>query len=139
MSPVRLIRVCLVVAALCVSFTRLSATTVSEIVPASAPHGARAIVVGSGLDAGSISVTFAAAGGSTTPAVIISQSPTTIEVVVPLNAVGGDVRVSSGAVGIGALSFTLLSDPSFVKVTTLAASAKGHDVLKQPSGVAFSP
>ncbi len=138
MSHVRRVVVCLFVGVLAASFSGLSAATVTEIIPASAPHGARAIVIGSGLDAGSIAVSFAAAEGGTASAAVISQSSSAIEVVVPLNAVSGDVQVSSGAVGVGTLSFALLPDPHYVKVTTLAASDKAHDVLKQPSGVAVS-
>lgn len=139
MSSIRLAVVCLVVCALSVSFAPLLAASATEVVPASAPHGAHAIVAGSGLDAASTVVRFTAAGGGTATAAIVSQSPSTIEVVVPLNAVSGDVRVSSGAGDIGTFSFTLLPDPGWLKVETLVASDKGHDVLKQPSGVAASP
>jgi RHS repeat-associated protein len=139
MSRVRLLVVCLFVGILSASFSSLSAATATALLPAPAPRGARAIVVGSGLDAGSIAVTFAAAGGGTATAVIISRSPSVTEIVVPPNAVSGDVRVSSGAVAIGTLPFTLLPDPPFAKVTTLAASDKAHDVFKDPSGVAVIP
>jgi RHS repeat-associated protein len=135
MSYVCKVAVCLFISILSVSAPSLSAATITELLPASAPHGARAIVVGSALDAGSIAVTFAAAGGGTATAAIISRSPSAIEVVVPANAVSGDVRVSD----VGTLPFTLLSEAPFANVTTLAASDQGHDLFKNPSGVAVIP
>ncbi len=136
MSHIRLAVVCLIACAVSVPFAPLLAASATGIVPASAPHGARVIVTGTGLDAASTVVRFAAAGGGTATAAVISQSPSAIEVVVPLNAVSGDVHVSSEAFDIGTFSFTLLPDPPFAKVTTLAASDKAHDVFKDPSGVA---
>jgi hypothetical protein len=67
--------------------TSLFAATATELVPTSAPHGARMLVVGSGLDAGTVAVTFAAFGGATVAAPILSRTPQFVEVSVPATAI----------------------------------------------------
>src|SRR5205823_8552572 len=69
-----------------------SAATATLLVPTAAPRGARAVLVGTGLDAGTINVTFAAAAGRT-PAAVISRTATVIEIGVPANAASGTVQV----------------------------------------------
>jgi RHS repeat-associated protein len=120
------------------SFSRLFGAAVTGFLPASAPHGARAIVVGSGLDAGSAGILFAA-GSGTVPASIVSRTATLLEVIVPSTATSGEVRITIDGAPLATFPFTLLPDPAWLKVKTLVASDKGHDVLKQPSGVAASP
>ncbi|HYU26444.1 MAG TPA: SMP-30/gluconolactonase/LRE family protein, partial [Thermoanaerobaculia bacterium] len=113
-----------------------SAATATNLVPALAPHGARALIVGTGLDAGTMTVTFASSGGST-PATIVSRSATLIEIVVPAAAVTGAVNVDVSGATIASLPFTLAPDTAFVRVTTLVASDEAHDVLKNPAAVAI--
>ncbi len=117
----------------------LLAATATAVVPASAPHGARVVIAGSGLDQGVLAVTFTASGGGTAAATIVSRSASFAEVTVPSPAVSGALQVSAGGTAIGSLPFTLLPDPPFAKVSTLAASSKGHDLFKDPSGVAMIP
>jgi len=107
-----------------------------EILPASAPHGARAIITGTGLDDPSITVSFAG-GGGTLPATIVSTAPTSIEMIVPPAATSGPVTVRSGSGTLATVAFTVLPDPPFITVVTKAASDKAHNVLKQPAGVAI--
>jgi RHS repeat-associated protein len=136
MSPVRQIVVFLFVIG--ASFSRLFAATATEFLPASAPRGARAIVVGSGLDTGGAGVVFAA-GSGTVSASIAGRTATSLEVTVPATATSGDVRITIDGALVATLPFTLSPDSAWLKVKTLVASDKGHDVLKQPSGVAASP
>jgi len=130
--------VCLFVSILSVSFSALAAATATDLLPASAPRGARAIVVGSGLDTGSIAVVFAATGGGTVPAAIVSQSANVLEIVVPPTAASGPVMVTAGSKTLATFGFTLLADAPFVTVTTLGASAQAHDLFKDASGVAVA-
>src|SRR5216684_4524518 len=116
----------------------LIAATATELLPASAPHGAGAIVVGSGLNAGTLTVTFTMSGGGIVQARILSTSPQFVELSVPSAAVSGPVRVELDGAEIASFSFTLLPDVSFVTVTTLAASAQAHDLFKDASGVAVT-
>jgi hypothetical protein len=101
-----------------------------ELIPASAPHGARLTITGTGLDDPRIAVSFAAAGG-TTPATIISRTATLIEITVPPMATSGPVRLAMNGATISSLPFTLAPDVAFVRVTTQAASDKAHDLLKR--------
>jgi|GEM_PF-336589 len=118
--------------------TPLLAATATAVVPDSAPHGARVVIAGSGLDQGTLAVTFAASGGGSAAALVVSRTASLAEVVVPSAAISGAMQVSGGA-QIGTFPFTLLPDPPFAKVSTLAASDKGHDLFKDPSGVAVIP
>jgi len=136
MSRFRLVAAfCLALPALCVA--TLSAATATEIIPSSAPHGARALIAGTGLDSGNAVVTFAATGG-TVAASIVSRTPSSLEIIVPGTAISGNVQITIDGAAVAAFPFTLSPDPTWLKVTTLAASDKAHDVLKQPSGVAAS-
>ncbi|MCI0479044.1 Ig-like domain-containing protein, partial [Candidatus Uhrbacteria bacterium] len=105
----------------------------TEMIPTRAPHGARVVVVGSGLDAPTLSVSFTAANGFVV-APIVARTAALIEVNVPSSAVSGAVRVNLGSSTIATFDFTLGATPSFVRVTTLATSDKAHDVFKEPSG-----
>ncbi|HEV2722687.1 MAG TPA: hypothetical protein VG323_21870 [Thermoanaerobaculia bacterium] len=111
------------------------ASTTTTLVPATAPHGARAVLVGTGLDAGTLDVTFAAWAGRV-PAAIASRTATLVEIIVPVTAVSGPVQVAANGATIASLPFTLAPDTAFVKVATLAASDNAHDVLKGPAAVA---
>lgn len=117
----------------------LFAATATTFVPASAPHGARAVIAGTGLDQGALTVTFPASGGGTAAAPIVSSSASLVEITVPPLAVSGAVQVTANGTQIGMFSFTLLPDPPFANVTTLAVSDKAHDLFKDPSGVAVIP
>ncbi len=117
--------------------TALVANVAFELVPASAPLGARAIISGTGLDAANIAVSFTAAGGAV-PATIVSRSANLLEIVVPPSAGSGPVTVTSGGTTLASLGFTLLPDPPFVTVTTLAASVQAHNLFQSPSGVAVA-
>ena len=112
----------------------LLAATVTEIVPRSAPNGARVLIVGSGFDSVGIEITFATDGGARTTAPLLARTATLLEVAVPSNAKSGDVRVTSNSASIAALPFTITVSPDLVRSATLAASPAGKDVLKQPHG-----
>jgi RHS repeat-associated protein len=56
-------------------------------------------------------------------------------VIVPTSATSGPVRVTESGAVVD-LPFTLTTPPPIVKSATLAASAKNHDLLKQPAGLA---
>ncbi|HXH39274.1 MAG TPA: IPT/TIG domain-containing protein [Thermoanaerobaculia bacterium] len=115
------------------------AATTTAFVPASAPHGARAVVAGTGLDQGVLAITFPVSGGGIAAAPIVSRSASLVEIAVPPQAVSGALQVTANGTPIGTFSFTLLPDPPFAKVTTLAASDQAHDIFKGPSGVAVIP
>jgi len=100
--------------------------TATEIVPSTAPHGARVVIVGAGLDGPDLTVTFSGA-----PATILFRSPALLEAVVPPAAISGNVEVANGATSIASLPFMVAPDPAYVRVSTLA-----HDIFKNPSGVA---
>jgi RHS repeat-associated protein len=124
--------------ALLVTFVALTATaaTATNLVPSTAPHGARALLVGSGLDAGDADVAFTAAGGNRASAMIVSRSATTLELIVPGTAASGPVQVTVNGAALAPLPFTLAPDPLYTRVATLAASDRAHDVFKHPSHVA---
>jgi RHS repeat-associated protein len=117
----------------------LLAGTATSAVPPSAPHGARVVIAGSGLDQGTLAVIFTASGGGTAAAVVVSRTASLVEVTVPSAASSGAMQVTAGGAAIGTFPFTLLPDPPFAKVSTIAASDKGHDLFKDPSGVAVIP
>jgi sugar lactone lactonase YvrE len=114
-----------------ISAASVSAATVSEVIPTSGPHGARAVIVGTALDATDITVTFGSSA-----AAIITRSPKLLEFVVPPTAVTSSIRVANSGGTVATLPFTVTPDPTFVKVSTIAASDSAHDVLKDPSGIA---
>jgi sugar lactone lactonase YvrE len=117
----------------------LLAVTATAVMPASTPHGARVVIAGSDLDQGTLAVTFTAVSGGSAAALVVSRSASFAEVVVPSAAISGAMRVSAGGTQSGTFSFTLLPDPPFAKISTIAASDKGHDLFKDPSGVAVIP
>ena len=106
--------------------------TATTLIPAVAPHGARIVIAGTGLDATGVGVLFSDSTSAAIPATVVSRSADAIEAVVPMQAASGLVRVTGGAGTIGTLDFTVSSDPALVKITTLAAD------LKQPSGTFVS-
>src|SRR5947207_7806169 len=95
--------------------------TATALVPAAAPHGARLVIAGTGLDAPDISVFFPAATGTDVSAPVASRSADALEIAVPVQAVSGGVRVMASSTTIATFGFTLSPDPAFVKITTLAA------------------
>jgi len=105
----------------------------TDLIPSSAPHGARVVVVGSGLDAPALAVSFASASGSA-PAPVFARTPAVLEIGVPPTAVTGTVRVSSGSATIATFAFTVAASPAYAKVTTLATSDTAHDLFKEPAG-----
>jgi len=111
----------------------LAAATIQGVIPAQAPHGARVVITGTGLDDPRIAVTFSGVGGDV-PAAIVSRTATEIEVRVPETAITGPIRA-----GNTSAAFTVGADPGFANVVTLAASDAAHDLLKQPSGAAIDP
>jgi RHS repeat-associated protein len=112
-----------------------SVATATTLVPAVAPHGARAVIVGTGLDAGTMTVTFASSAGSV-PATIVSRSAALVEIIVASMATSGAVQVDVNGATIASLPFTLVPDAPFVKVATLTASDQAHDLLKSPAAAA---
>src|ERR1043166_7663424 len=117
--------------------TTMIAGTAQELVPSAAPHGARTLIVGSGLDNGTVAVTFAASGGGIVAASIVSRTPQFVETSVPLAAVSGIVHVTIDGADTS-FNFTLLPDPAFTSVATLGASVQAHDLFKDASGVAVA-
>jgi len=112
----------------------LFATTATELVPRTAPRGARAIVVGSGLDSATLDVTFATSAGGRTTADVLARTATLLEVAVPSNAASGEVRVTLSGTTIAAFPFTVSASPAPVKSATLAAASIAGDVLREPTG-----
>src|SRR5437762_535132 len=84
------------------------AATATAIIPAAAPHGARVLVIGTGLDAPDIAVAFSGPGGGPLPAMIIAREPRLLDLVVPTGAATGPVFVTNGAGQVAALSLMLL-------------------------------
>ncbi len=114
----------------------LGSPVAREILPSSAPRGARILVVGEGLDVPSLAIAFPSSSGGSVAAAIIVRSSKFVEAVVPPFAANGVVTVSAHTTSIGAFPFTVLNDPPFVKSATIAASAQAHDLFNQPSGAA---
>ncbi|HXI32501.1 MAG TPA: IPT/TIG domain-containing protein [Gemmatimonadales bacterium] len=118
----------------------VSAATATDLVPTAAPHGARFIVAGSGLDASDLAVNFARAGGGVVPAVIVSRAPAIAEGLVPPEAINGAVSVTTGGSTIATFTFTVTADPVITQVNTIVASGAGREPLKGPYGnVAVMP
>ena len=126
-----------VVAALLIGILAPSgfAATATELIPTAAPRGARVIVRGTDLQTGDLAVTFA----SDAAAVVHDRAAKYVEVGVPVDARTGDVRITQGATTVGTLPFTVLPDPAFASVQTLAVSDQAHDLLKTPGGIAVDP
>lgn len=129
-------RVLASVLSLCLSVcltSALAAATLQGVIPVQAPHGARVVITGTGLDDPQIAVAFSGAGGDVI-ATIVVRTATEIEARVPETAITGPIRAGSASA-----SFTVGADPGFANVVTLAASNAAHDLLKQPSGAAIDP
>jgi len=110
------------------------AQVVQEVIPRQAGVGARAIVVGSGLDQGSLAVNFPAANGGTVPARIISRSATVVEFQVPEGAISGNVGFFLNNASLAQLALTVTPAAAWTRVATLTLS---ENALKAPSGVAI--
>jgi RHS repeat-associated protein len=108
-----------------------SAPTVRELIPASAPAGARVLVSGRGLADPAIIVAFGSLSAS-----VLQRSDRFIEVSVPSAATSGNVRVSIGTALIRELPFTVSSDPRYIVSTLAGGKATHNDVFKHPNGVA---
>ena len=105
----------------------LLAQSVRELIPPSAPAGARVMVSGRGLADPSIAVAFGSVSAS-----VVERNDRYIEVVVPSAATTGNVRVTLGATLIKELPFTLANAPAYT-VTTLAGGPPSKNVvLKHP-------
>ncbi len=101
-------------------------TTVRELVPSSAPVGARVLITGQGLADPALTVSFAPSAN----ALVVARNNSFLEVVVPANAVTGNVRITSGATVVRQLPFTVADAPRYT-VSTLAKNQ-----LKHPWGAA---
>ncbi len=110
----------------------LFAASAADVVPRSAPRGARILVIGEGLDAAGIDVTFTGAGGARLTGAVITRAATTLEVSVPQNAGSGELRVVSGATTLLSVPFTISSSPALVRSATLAVASNNQDSLKEP-------
>jgi len=130
----------------CVLFTgslSLHATTASEIVPSAAPRGARLIVVGTGLDATDLAVRFPVTGSSIA-ATVVAKTAALAEVIVPANAITGNLTVTAGGQISGTFAFTLQAAPAYTAVVTLAGGANvgasrdipGSGTFAWPTGIA---
>jgi RHS repeat-associated protein len=114
------------------SLAAQNAPSVRELIPASAPAGALVFVTGRGLADSAIGVTFA---GSAT-ASVIARNDRYIEVIVPSNAVTGNVRIAAGTNVIAEKSFTVTNGPAY-KVSTIAGGPRSqNDPLKHPQDAA---
>lgn len=119
-------------ATLFVTFSGLAAEAI--LVPSQAPIGGRVLIVGSGLDAPSIAITFASGTEERVAALTSARSSTFVELIVPEGASSGEVRVVSGSTVLASLAYTVIAPTPIVKSATLASSSHGHDVLKEPTG-----
>ena len=114
------------------------AATATDLIPRTAPQGARVVVVGTGLDSPMVTVQFPSLGGTPLAATVVSRTATLLEVSVPAGAVSGAVIVSTSGASIGAFAFTVAPDVDVQRVATLAVSTQAHDLLKLPSGTAIT-
>ena len=111
-----------------------SALFPAELIPSAAPRGARVIVVGADLDGASLA--FTSSSGGIVAASIVARASTSLEAVVPGNAASGTATVTARGATVGTFAFTVLTDAPFVRVATILASERAHDVFKQPAAVA---
>ncbi len=117
--------------------TSATAATISAIIPASAPRGARVILTGTGLDAPDLSVTFSA-GSARASAAIVARSASLVELSVPPAASSGEVIVMTASGTLATRQFTVTPHPEFVSVATQLKSAQAHDLLKRFSGLSVT-
>ncbi|HJQ41121.1 MAG TPA: Ig-like domain-containing protein [Thermoanaerobaculia bacterium] len=128
----KMTRTTIVLTALLLAPMLAAQTSVRELIPASAPAGARVFVSGRGLGDSAIGVTFANSAAAT----VVSRNDRTIEVIVPSNAVTGTVRIASGTNVIAEKPFTVTNVPAY-KVSTVAGGPRSqNDPLKHPQGAA---
>jgi hypothetical protein len=116
-----------------------SGPSVRELIPATAPAGARMLVTGGGLSDESLTVSFTASAGYS-DATIIRREARFLEVVVPPLATTGMVRVMRDGDLIGERSFTLAAPPAYTRLTTIAGGPHtGDSVFKEPYASAIDP
>lgn len=115
------------------------AVTATEIIPASAPVGADAIVVGSALDTQGLTVTFPSSTGGVISASISSRTPSRLDLTVPTGAVSGTVKVLNSTITVATFQFTVATAPSFSSVGAISASQPDFGNLKTPYGISISP
>ncbi|HYI12031.1 MAG TPA: Ig-like domain-containing protein [Thermoanaerobaculia bacterium] len=108
-----------------------AAPTVRELIPPSAPAGARVMVSGRGLADPAITVAF-----GTLTAAAVQRNDRFIEVVVPSAAATGKVRVTLGTTLLKELSFTVTTDPKYIVSTLAGGKQTQNQVFKHPNGAA---
>ncbi|HUF17351.1 MAG TPA: Ig-like domain-containing protein, partial [Thermoanaerobaculia bacterium] len=104
-----------------------------------APHGARVIVAGSGLDSPDIQVVFSSSSPAGTVAPLIHRETSLLELTVPPGAVSGPVRITEGSAQIAAFDFIVTAAPQFVRVATLISKESGKDLINEPRDVVVLP
>ncbi|HEX6642366.1 MAG TPA: Ig-like domain-containing protein, partial [Thermoanaerobaculia bacterium] len=114
-------------AAVLCAFT-LQAQSVREIIPTTAPIGARVLVTGSGLNDPNLSIAF----GSTS-ATIVQRSDRFLEAIVPAS---GNVRIALGGTILKELPFTVASEPRYIVSTLAGGKQTNNAVFKHPNGAA---
>jgi RHS repeat-associated protein len=129
------IRLLIVTLCLCAGSALAAPAT---IIPNAAPHGARVLIAGSAAAAPDLAVAFTDTDGNAVATPVVASTANYAEVIVPASAASGAVRVTSGGNTV-ALSFTVLADPPFAFVHTVAASDRSNDVFKAPNGIAIAP
>jgi RHS repeat-associated protein len=110
-----------------------AAPTVRELVPSTAPAGARVFVTGRGLADPAITVAFTGATGN---AAVVQRNDRFVEVLVPAAATSGNVRVSLGSTLVREVPFTVASDVNYVVSTLAGGKDSKNKVLKHPNGAA---
>lgn len=105
-----------------------------ELIPESAPRGARAVLAGRDLDGNSLTISFSSGGGSEALAQVVMRSATLVELEVPLNAISGPVHVRNGDSLIATFDFTVAAESPYSGVTTVAG-APSSSIFKTPTDV----
>jgi len=108
-----------------------AAPVAHALIPAVASRGARATIVGAGLDSPDLAINFSAESGWV-QASVMTRTATHLDLRVPAMATSGPVRLVSGETTIGTFQFTVTADRPFVRVRTIASG------LAQPAGTAVS-
>ncbi|HEX8408777.1 MAG TPA: Ig-like domain-containing protein, partial [Thermoanaerobaculia bacterium] len=122
----------LLLIALLTSVSAFAQTSVRDLVPSSAPAGARVMVTGRGLADPALAVAFAT-GAS---AAVVQRHDRYIEVVVPANAASGNVRITNGATLVAELPFTVTTTPKYIVSTHSGGKSSKNTPLKHPWGAA---
>lgn len=115
--------------------TQTTMPVVRELIPTTASVGARLLLVGQGLDAADLAVSFRGADPARpVPAPILSRTATLLELSVPSGAVSGPVQIMQGGTLVGTVSFTLVPLSPFTAVAPLAGGPSGN-TFKEPSSL----